>query len=103
MGGNRNLARAAGIRDRRLAKGGEASSKRSKSLHSYSHQGQGLTADELKTATKGTKVIYFDSNDIMYTEEEVKSGHVGKKKNLTKMVVRVSEQEKQRLMEVEGR
>jgi len=97
VGGNRNLARAANLRD--LAGDEISSSRRSKSQFSQ----QPMTENELRTAAKGTKVIYFDSNGFMYTEEDVKSGKVGKKKGLSKMVVRVSEQERKRLIEVEGK
>ena len=38
----------------------------------------------MQNAAHGTKTIYFDSNDLMYTEEEVLSGRVGKKSHLTK-------------------
>jgi len=46
---------------------------------------------DLRNAATGTKTIYFDSNDNMYTEEEVFSGNIKKKRNLTKMKVRVPE------------
>lgn len=55
---------------------------------------------ELKTAATGTKTIYFDNNDNMYTEEEVLSGSVEKKRNFTKMKVRVPEKDRKRLCEV---
>ena len=55
---------------------------------------------ELKTAATGTKTIYFDNNDNMYTEEEVLSGSVQKKRNFTKMKVRVPEKDRKRLCEV---
>ena len=48
---------------------------------------------DLRNAATGTKTIYFDSNDNMYTEEEVLSGNVKKKRTLTKMKVRVPEQD----------
>ena len=34
---------------------------------------------DLVNAATGTKTIYFDGNDNMYTEEEVRSGTVNKK------------------------
>ena len=46
---------------------------------------------EMENAATGTKTIYFDNNDNMYTEEEVLSGNVKKKRQLTKMKVRVPE------------
>lgn len=55
---------------------------------------------DLKNAATGTKTIYFDSNDNMYTEEEVLKGNIKKKRNLTKMKVRVPEQDRKRLNEV---
>jgi len=58
---------------------------------------------DLRNAATGTKTIYFDSNDNIYTEEEVLSGSVNKKKrNLTKMKVRVPEQDRKRLGEVQS-
>lgn len=42
------------------------------------------------------KVIYFDCNDIMYSEEEVHSKAMDTK-GLTKMVVRIAENERKRL------
>ena len=55
-------------------------------------------------AATGTKTIYFDGNDNMYTEEEVRSGTVNKKqRNLTKMKVRVPEQDRKKLSEVKTR
>ena len=56
---------------------------------------------DLQNAANGTKTIYFDSNDLMYTEEEVLSGRVGKKNHLTKMIVKVPDQERKQLMEVQ--
>ena len=47
------------------------------------------------------KVIYFDSNDIMYSEEEVKSKGMDTNK-LTKMVVRIAENERKRLQDVKS-
>jgi hypothetical protein len=55
---------------------------------------------ELQNAATGTKPIYFDNNDNMYTEEEVLSGSVKKKRNFTKMKVRVPEKDRKRLCEV---
>ena len=55
---------------------------------------------ELQNAATGTKTIYFDNNDNMYTEEEVLSGSVKKKRNFTKMKVRVPEKDRKRLCEV---
>ena len=48
------------------------------------------------------KVIYFDSNDIMYTEEEVRSKAIDTK-NLTRMVVRIAENERKRLQDVKSK
>ena len=31
---------------------------------------------DLQSAATGTKVIYFDNNDNMYTEEEVMNGKI---------------------------
>jgi len=42
------------------------------------------------------KVIYFDSNDIMYSEEEVRKKGMNTK-GLTKMDVRIAENERKRL------
>lgn len=58
---------------------------------------------EMRNAATGTKTIYFDSNDNMYTEEEVLSGNVKKKRHLRKMKVRVPEQDRTRLTEVQSR
>ncbi len=59
---------------------------------------------EMLNAATGTKTIYFDNNDNMYTEEEVLSGSVGKKKrHLTKMKVRVPEKDHKKLSEVQSR
>ena len=55
-----------------------------------------LTDQELLGATSGMKVIYFDSNDIMYSEEEVRTKGMNTK-GLTKMVVRIAEDERKRL------
>lgn len=73
---------------------------------------------ELENAATGTKTIYFDNNDIMYTEEEVmhNSSQVASLhnplnqmhpqyttnfgSNLTKMRVKVPEQERKRFQEV---
>lgn len=49
-----------------------------------------------------TKVIYFDSNDVMYTEEEVSRNKAAKKQrgkvtdddSLTRLVVRIPEHER---------
>ena len=49
---------------------------------------------DLQNAATGTKTIYFDNNDNMYTEEEVLSGCVKKKRGLTKMKVRVPEKDR---------
>ena len=57
---------------------------------------------DLQNATHGTKTIYFDSNDLMYTEEEVLSGRVGSKSRLTKMIVKVPENERKQLNEVQS-
>ena len=62
---------------------------------------KGLMEQDLQNATHGTKTIYFDANDLMYTEEEVLSGRVGKKSRLTKMIVKVAEHERKQLMEVQ--
>jgi hypothetical protein len=51
----------------------------------------------LKNAASGTKVIYFDCNDNMYTEDEIKDV---KPQQLTKMVVRVPEAERKRVNEI---
>ena len=56
---------------------------------------------DLRNAATGTKTIYFDNNDNMYTEEEVLSGSVNKKRNLTKMKVRVPEKDRKKLSEVQ--
>ena len=40
---------------------------------------------DLQSAATGTKVIYFDSNDFMFTEEEVIKGNAGPRESLTKM------------------
>ena len=45
-------------------------------------------------AQTGTKTIYFDNNDLMYTEEEVLSGSINSSKSLTKLKVRVPDQER---------
>ena len=58
---------------------------------------------DLQSAATGTKTIYFDTNDNMYTEEEVLSGSVKKKRNLTKMKVRVPENDRKRLGDVTQR
>ena len=55
---------------------------------------------DLESAATGTKVIYFDSNDFMFTEEEVTKGSAGPRDGLTKMIVKVPEKEHKRLMEV---
>lgn len=56
---------------------------------------------DLQNAATGTKTIYFDGNDNMYTEEEVMSGTIAKKRsNLTKMRVRVPEKDRKQLKEV---
>lgn len=54
----------------------------------------------LQNAAAGTKTIYFDTNDTMYTEEEVKGRRIA---GLTKMVVRVPEAERKRYQEVRGK
>lgn len=54
----------------------------------------------MQNAATGTKTIYFDNNDNMYTEEEVLSGNVKSKRNLTKMKVRVPEKDRKRLGDV---
>ena len=53
---------------------------------------------DLMNAQTGTKTIYFDNNDLMYTEEEVLSGSVNSSQSLTKLKVRVPDQERQRLL-----
>ena len=58
---------------------------------------------DLRNAATGTKTIYFDSNDNMYTEEEVLTGTIRKQQTLTKMKVRVPEQERARLDDVQNR
>lgn len=58
---------------------------------------------DLQNAATGTQTIYFDCNDNMYTEEEVLSGSVNKKRNLTKMKVRVPEQDRKKLFEVQDK
>ena len=58
---------------------------------------------DLRNAATGTKTIYFDSNDNMYTEEEVLSGNVKKKRALTKMKVKVPEQDRKRLSDVQSK
>ena len=55
----------------------------------------------LQSAASGTKTIYFDSNDTMYTEDEVKSRKF--KGDLTKMVVRVPDSERKRFLEVKSK
>lgn len=54
---------------------------------------------DIQSAASGTKTIYFDSNDVMYTQEEIKDV----KQRLTKMVVRVPEQERKRLVDEQER
>ena len=59
---------------------------------------------DLLNAATGTKTIYFDGNDNMYTEEEVLSGNLHKqKRHLTKMKVRVPEKDRKKLSEVKTR
>ena len=50
----------------------------------------------MRSAATGTKTIYFDSNDNMYTQDEIKNVTNTK---FTKMVVRVPEQERKRMLE----
>ena len=60
-----------------------------------------------------TKVIYFDSNDVMYTEEEVnrnkrlaekrRNNQQSNEESLTRLVVRIPEHERQRLKENESK
>ena len=58
----------------------------------------------MQNAATGTKTIYFDGNDNMYTEEEVYSGSVNKKyRNLTKMKVRVPEKDRKLISEVKSK
>ena len=54
-------------------------------------------------AATGTKTIYFDSNDNMYTEEEVLNGKVAKQRTLTKMKIRVPEKERKKLGDVRNK
>ena len=59
---------------------------------------------DLQNAATGTKTIYFDGNDNMYTEEEVLNGSVNKKqRNLTKMRVRVPEKDRKQIGEVKNK
>ena len=59
---------------------------------------------DLVNAATGTKTIYFDGNDNMYTEEEVLGGTVNKKqRTLTKMKVRVPEKDRKKLSDVKKR
>ena len=58
---------------------------------------------EVVNAATGTKTIYFDSNDNMYTEEEVLNGKVAKQRTLTKMKIRVPEKERKKLGEVRNK
>jgi len=58
--------------------------------------------EDLISSNSGTKVIYFDSNDFMYSEEEVRNKML-QTKGLTKMVVRVAENERKRLEEVKSK
>jgi hypothetical protein len=48
------------------------------------------------------KVIYFDSNDIMYSEEEIRTKGLDTK-HLTRMVVRIAENERKRLQDVKSK
>lgn len=48
------------------------------------------------------KVIYFDCNDIMFSEEEVQSKSIDTK-GLTKMVVRIAENERKRLQDAKSK
>ena len=48
------------------------------------------------------KVIYFDSNDFMYSEEEVKTKGMDTK-HLTRMVVRIAENERKRLQDAKSK
>ena len=54
---------------------------------------------ELSQAASGFKTIYFDNNDCIYTEEEVKNGATDSS-SLTKLKVRVPEQERRKFNEV---
>ena len=49
---------------------------------------------DLANAQTGTKTIYFDHNDLMYTEDEVINGSLDSAKSLTKLKVRVPELER---------
>ena len=58
----------------------------------------------MQNAATGTKTIYFDGNDNMYTEEEVLNGTVNKKqRNLTKMKVRVPDKDRKHIGEVKSK
>ena len=57
-----------------------------------------LSDHELISATSGMKVLYFDSNDVMYSEEDVQAKSIDTK-GLTKMVVRIAENERKRLQD----
>ena len=58
----------------------------------------------MQNAATGTKTIYFDGNDNMYTEEEVLNGTVNKKqRNLTKMKVRVPDKDRKHISEVKSK
>jgi len=57
----------------------------------------------LQNAATGTKTIYFDNNDNMYTEEEVLSGTFKEKRLLTRMKVRVPENDRKVLGDVRSR
>ena len=57
---------------------------------------------DLINAQTGTKTIYFDNDDMMYTEEEILNGSVQGSHSLTKLKVKVPEQERQRLREVQN-
>lgn len=66
---------------------------RQKSTDLRSQQSQ----TEFKNAYTGTKTIYFDANDNMYTETEIQSKEV--KTKLTPMVVKLPDQERLRLLQ----
>ena len=57
----------------------------------------------MQNAATGTKTIYFDNNDNMYTEEEVLSGTFKEKRLLTRMKVRVPENDRKVLGDVRSR
>lgn len=74
-------------------------------IDSTSHNGD-LSAKmlqrDLRNAKNGTKTIYFDNNDLMYTEDEVISDAFSNNRSFTKIKVRVPENERQRLAHVKS-